>query len=90
MKLILKQGKLNLFAYRDGVSVGSVIAESGDITRFHKIYQNLGQVFHKLAPAPNPFFIEDWADVFDNPELLPIGTVNVLIEESQAKYADVL
>lgn len=50
---------------------------------FERCYSGLGYIYHQSDNPPNPFFVKFWNQVFDNPELLPKGTKNVFIDQSQ-------
>ena len=51
--------------------------ESSD---FNLIYGGHGCILQLHDNPPNSFFIGNWSEVFSNPELLPVGTKSVFLE----------
>lgn len=49
---------------------------------FFKIFSGHGYIYHQHDNPPNPFFNKSWGEVFENPELLPVGTKNIFIDQS--------
>ena len=47
---------------------------------FARIFGGHGLIFHQEDNPPNPFFVKSWAEVFSNPELLPLATKNVFVD----------
>lgn len=86
-----KNGKL--FALKDGSFAGQIINDiSGKCVEnpryctdeiFAQIFSGHGEIYHLSENPINPFYSKP-DDVFRNPECLPLGTMNVFIDQSQA------
>lgn len=67
-----------------GEWVGAIAAaDAGDPGVFARIYGGLGSIYHVEDPPPNLFFHRHWGQIFANPERLPRGTKNVLLENTR-------
>ena len=97
MRLIRKDG--GLFATKEsGEFIGKIINDiSGDCHEhpinddpdiFSRVFGGKGDIYHVCDTPPNPFFNHSWSEVFENPELLPTGTKNVFIDQSQDAALD--
>lgn len=95
MVLNLVRNGNGLFAFADNVCKAKIINEISGECRpmkisdepgvFANIFGGHGTIIHQSSPPPNPFFVNDWGDVFSNPALLPKGTKNVFLDEEAAK-----
>lgn len=92
MILTRKNGKL--FAVNEsGEFIGQIVNEiSGDCCdsptndepgTFARTFEGYGYIYHQDDNLPNPFFIKSWGQIFANPELLPIGTKNVFVDQGR-------
>lgn len=72
-----------LVAYKGDRRIGAVECNN-DMTahEFSYVYGGLGDVYHCCGEG-NPFLRRHWGEVFENPELLPPGTLNVFLDEEE-------
>ena len=97
LKLELKNGYLFVLT-NDGKLIGKVInsCDGGCVENppteeaglFDRIYGGNGDIYHQHDNPPNPFFYKSWGEVFENPEILPVGTKNVFIDQSHNALFD--
>lgn len=71
-----------------GEWAGAIHADAIDRACFVRIYGGLGTIYHVEDPPPNLFFHRHWGQIFTNPERLPQGTKNVLVENTAEHYRD--
>jgi hypothetical protein len=91
MHLVQKNGSIFAFSSK-GKFAGKVINSvcGGCVERpafsepreFALIFDGHGPVMHQKNPAPNPFFVTSWGELFENAEVLPEGTKNIFLDES--------
>ena len=97
MRLIFRYN--GLFAVDEsGEFIGRVINESSGQCRdnpdqdepeeFNHSFSGHGYIYHQSDSPPNPFFSHSWSDVFSNPELLPVGTRNVFVDQGREAESD--
>jgi hypothetical protein len=96
LALEIKNGKL--FCLKDGNPVGTIVnhtsgllATNGceDPSVFAAIFSGHGSIYHQSSNPPNPFFIKSWAELFENPDLLPQSS-NIFIDPDCDSYFAVL
>lgn len=97
MKLIVKNDEL--FAVdQDDNFIGKIVNSiaggcepnppSDEPGVFERIFGGGGYIYHVVDNPPNPFFNKSWGEVFENSELLPVGTKNVFIDQSYDCWLD--
>ena len=75
-------GSSNLFAFKGDVCEGALITDDGDQHEFYRVHESLGTLIQQMKNPPNPFFIGNWSEAFENPELIPEGTNSIFIDNS--------
>lgn len=89
-KLFLVQKNGRIFATKSGEFVGMIVnsvdggckeCPQDDPSTFARVFDGNGDVYHQHDNPPNPFFLKDWGQIFENPELLPTGTQNIFIDQ---------
>jgi hypothetical protein len=67
------------------LSGGCVNSPNTDPSQFERVWGGQGTILHQEDNPPNPFFVESWSEIFENPDKLPEGTKNILLDPEGAK-----
>lgn len=60
--------------------------EAEDPSLFARVFSGHGSIYHQHPEPPNHYFVSGWGQLFENPELLPVGTSNLFLDQDDSEF----